>query len=61
MDDVIETANIIPESSMSAFVKMVVRYFENPENRKKFEEWQRTKTTNPALSTITGEGGESIE
>lgn len=56
-DEVIETAETISASSMSAFVEMVIRFFENPEHQRRFEEWKKQQAAAPALITATAGNG----
>lgn len=46
--ETVETNNVIPDSGMRAFVRLVEEHFKDPENRRKFEEWKKKKAADPA-------------
>ena len=46
--EVIETTDVIPQSTMQCFIEAVEERFKNPEYQKRFEEWKKKKLVNPA-------------
>jgi len=60
-EEIIETADLIPQSSMKLFIAAVEEKFKDPEEQRKFEEWKKLKPASHAKSAVTaGSGQEAI-